>query len=171
MTGGVGRGWCGSACRAGSYASARLMGADCIISGIRPQIARPSCTLVCSSMLCRRQSWSMPSPSHCSVPDRLSAALQSKHDRSSGGSPRRGVDPRETEYLSCPAGYATLPELGREMIVSVPRPVANVQNKASWERYPCRKHSRPLSMVCVIRFGTCVGGSYKSRFPTVGRRC
>jgi len=23
----------------------------------------------------------------------------------------------------------------------------------------------------VIRFGTCVGGSYKSRFPTVGRRC
>jgi rsbT co-antagonist protein RsbR len=44
-----------------TVSASRLMGADCIISGIRPRSPRPSCIWACSSMWYRRPRWRTPS--------------------------------------------------------------------------------------------------------------
>ena len=54
-----------------TVSAARLMGADCIISGIRS-----SCTSGCNSMLSPRQPWRTPSPSRYSARGTPLAALQ-----------------------------------------------------------------------------------------------
>lgn len=49
-----------------TVAAARLMGADCLISGIRPQIAQTMVHLGWNSTWCRRLPWPVRLPSHCS---------------------------------------------------------------------------------------------------------